>query len=141
MYNPFTLLFIQRRASHPIYLKFGINRFELLFLVQVQAYLSHIDKEVISKEVLFETISRNGRELPKMQGYYTGCLNKGLIATYEYILRPNSLSLGITELGASVLIMYSNELKNFAIKFAAKNETIKASEPKRHKLTSQSIAA
>lgn len=109
---------IKRKSAYPLYTKFGINRFELSFLCQLSGYLRHLNKQIVSKEEMFSAITGNVNEFRKMEGYLKGCRDKGFIGSYEYISRPGSLSLGITDLGLKVLEMFNNELQNYKKRYA-----------------------
>lgn len=103
-------LLIHRRAQYPVYLKYGINKAELAFLVELSGYLRHLERKIVSKKKLFETITANSREKRKMEGYLLGCVNGGFIALYEYKPKPGSMSLGITELGLNAIKLFEKEV-------------------------------
>lgn len=119
--------YIKHKASFPLYAKFKINRFELTFLMQLSAILRHYNKQIINKDDLFSGITGNVKEFRKFEGYLKGCRDKGFIGSYEYISKPGSLSLGISDLGLSVLRMYNREIEQ-------RVELWRASEEKRDSL-------
>lgn len=118
---------IKRKSAYRIYCKFGINRFELTFLVQLSGYLRHINRQIVSKDEIFSAITGNTKEFRKMEGYLKGCRDKQFIGSYEYISRPGSLSLGITDLGLKVLEVFNGELRLFLERYklhVEKKETL-----------------
>jgi|SRR5687768_14852085 len=110
-------LFSYRRASYGVYLKYGINKFELQFLLMLSGYLRCIGKQVIAKNEFFDTSTGNPREHRKMLGYLGGCLDKRFIGSYEYIKKPGSLSIGISNLGLSVISHFEKDLLKYMDRF------------------------
>lgn len=110
-------LFSYRRASYGVYLKYGINKFELQFLLMLSGYLRCIGRQVIAKNEFFDTLTGNPREHRKMSGYLSGCLDKRFIGSYEYIKKPGSLSLGISDLGMSCIASFEKDLAKYMERF------------------------
>lgn len=98
---------IRRKAAYPLLSKYGINRYELWLLCQLSALLCHLDKVLVGKQVLLSHITRNVREHGKISGYYIGIVRKQFAGTFEYVSRPGSESIGISDLGVRVLEDYS----------------------------------
>jgi hypothetical protein len=116
-FNYYTYELVRRRAAFPLLQRYCINRYELWLLVQLAGYLQHLNKSIISKGQLFDTITGNKREQAKMNGYYTGLVNKRFVGTFEYISRPGTESVGISDLGASVLAEYERYSAELMHKF------------------------
>lgn len=100
------------RASSKTVLCFpGMNRYELWMLVQLDSYLKSVKREIVSKKKFFDSITGNGKRWKLMQGYYFGLVSKGYCGCYEYVNKPGSECVGISDLGRSVLAVYDIELK------------------------------
>lgn len=110
--------FIYKRASYEAYKKYRINKLELWLLCALSAFLKHRNVTLISKCKFFEQITGNGREKFKTEGPLFGLQQKGFVGSYEYIKVPGSLSIGLSDLGVSVLICYDQAVRDFADKFA-----------------------
>jgi len=113
----YTYNLIFRRASFPSYSKFRVNKFELTMLCQLNGFLRFKNVVIVSKTELFDVITNNGTEKAKMAGYYTGLLTKGMIGEYEYISQPGSTSVGLSDLGVSVLKQFEHELRLLADRY------------------------
>lgn len=109
--------YIYKRASFQVYTKYNINKLELWLLSALVWHLKVCGQTVCSKVEFFATVTGNAREWSKMEGYYTGLLSKGFIGTYEYISKPGSLSLGISDLGMNVLREYQVACAVMATKY------------------------
>jgi len=110
--------FIYKRASFEVYKKFRINKLELWLLCAIAAFLRHKNQTVISKDILFNQITGNGKEQLKIQGPFEGLVKGKFIGTYEYITMPGSCCIGLSELGSKTLQCYNEACKIFAEKFA-----------------------
>lgn len=99
------------RASYRVYLTYKLNKYELWLLCQLSGVLQTHGREIISRTIFFDALTGNNKMKAKLVGYFYGLLERKCIATYEYIGRPGSLCVGITELGLSALSMYNSELK------------------------------
>lgn len=110
---------VRRRAAYPLLQRFGINRYELWMLCQMAGCCRHLNKAIVSKNTFFGNITGNSREKAKMQGYYTGLVNKKFVSLYEYKAKPGSESFKINALGARVLNEYHKEIEKMAEKLAA----------------------
>lgn len=110
--------FIRRRAESPILHRFGVNRLELWLLSALSGYTRFRQRKIVSKELFFQTITRNGLAHRKHEGAFHGLLRHGLIHTYEYVSRPGSLSISISSAGTVVLEAYQREVKALEVKFA-----------------------
>lgn len=104
------------RASYPVYLAFGLNKSECWTLFQLSGYLKACAREVVSRKLFLESLSGNHRMKVKTLGFYYGLIDKGMLGTYEYISRPGSLCVGITDLGYKALEMYERELERLRAK-------------------------
>lgn len=112
-----TVFFVYRRSSYPVYLKFKINKFELQMLCMLSAFLLHRGKNIVSKAEFFDTMTNNSRERIKIEGYLHGCIDKKFVGCYEYISHPGSLSVGLSDLGISVIKSFEEDLKKMVDKY------------------------
>lgn len=95
---------LKLRSTYQVTLKFrGINRYELLTLLQLDIYMKKQGKEIVSKTRFLESLSGNYRNRQKSWAYTEGLLNKGYLGSYEYVARPGSVCVGISELGFKAL--------------------------------------
>lgn len=108
---------ISRRAAYPIYLRYKVNRFELWLLSALSGYLDYEGQDICSKGEFFRNITGHARDYPKFEGYYQGLLRLQLIGTYEYISKPGSLSIGLSQLGAKVLEDYKASVKELHARY------------------------
>jgi hypothetical protein len=108
--------FIKRRASFAVYTKFNINRFELWYLVSLSGYLEHLGKQQIGRTTFHRQITSNSREKAKFNGYLKGNVDKGFIELVEYISKPGTTSLSITDLGFNVIRMHLNDVNNYLVR-------------------------
>lgn len=109
-YNPMLSYFrsrmLHQRASGKIYQRYKINTFELDLLCQLCAFCSAYGHMIVSKLVFFKTLTGNTRRLIKYEGYLLGLRNRGMVGSYEYVGRNNSLCIGISQLGWKALNDY-----------------------------------
>lgn len=118
-FNYYTYELVRRRGAYPLLQRYCINRYELWLLVQLAGFMQYYNKSIVSKGLFFDTVTGNMREQAKMNGYYTGLVNKRFVGTFEYISRPGSESVGISDLGAIVLADYERCVTDLMHKFEA----------------------
>lgn len=94
-----------RRAAFPIYKRFKVNRFELWMLSALVGFLASREMSIASKAEFFGFLTGNWNK-SKLEGYYHGLLGKGLIGQYEYVTRPGSKSVGLSDFGVVVIRQY-----------------------------------
>lgn len=116
-FNYYTYELVRRRSAFPLLQRYCINRYELWLLVQLAGFMQFYNKSIVSKGLFFDTVTANMREQAKMRGYYTGLVDKRFVGTFEYISRPGSESVGISDLGARVLAEYEHYVTELMNKF------------------------
>lgn len=128
---------LARRSAFPIYQKYGINRFELWMLSALCGYLSYRGLTIVSKIEFFKFLSGNWNERKKQEGYFHGLLNKHFIGQYEYILKPGSQSIGLSDLGVRVMRDYLASVEGFLTRHTNSNSLpfCEAKPTLKHKLT------
>lgn len=95
---------LKLRCSYRVTMKFrGLNRYELLTLLQVEDYCRKQGREVVGKKQFIDFTSGNYRNRQRTWGYLEGLLNKGFLGSYEYVSKPGSACIGISDLGNSAL--------------------------------------
>ncbi len=109
--------FIYKRASYEVYKQFRINKLELWLLTSLYWHLQYENRTVMAKSEWFGTITGNSREIRKMEGYFQGLIRLGCVGTFEYISSPGSVSVGLSDLGISILDFYDRALLKFQLKF------------------------
>lgn len=97
---------LSRRAAYPLWLRFGINRFELTMLSSLCGFLAFKEQTIVSKVEFFSWLTGNGKDRLKQQGYFFGLLSKGFIGQFEYVSIPGSQSIGLSERGVRVIEAY-----------------------------------
>jgi hypothetical protein len=100
----------RRRALGKMWQKHGINEFELMMLCCLASHVARVGRSLISKRELFDGITGNSLRKAKMEGYLKGLITKQFVGSYEYITRPDSLSVGVSDLGHKVLIDFNTEI-------------------------------
>lgn len=100
----------RRRALGKMWQKYQINEFELTMLCCVASYVARIKRPLVSKRELFDGITGNSLRKAKMEGFLKGLITKQFVGSYEYIIRPDSLSVGVSDLGARVLLDFNSEI-------------------------------
>lgn len=101
---------LYRRASYPVWLKFGINKAELRMLKQLSWYLKHRNATVVGFGAFCDVVTNNSVERVKMNGYLRGLMEKKFVGSYSYISNPGSLSVGLSDLGVEVLNCFREDL-------------------------------
>lgn len=95
---------LKYRAMYQITLMFpGLNRFELLTLLQISAYLRLQGKTITGLKGFCDCLSGNAKARHKSFGAVQGLLKGKYLGLYEYIPKPGSRSIGISELGLKVI--------------------------------------
>jgi hypothetical protein len=92
-----------QRASGKTYQRFNINTFELDMLCMLVAHCARHGKYIVSKHHFFSEMTGNGRRKAKYEGYLLGLRNAGYVGSYEYTGYAGSLSIGVSQLGWTVL--------------------------------------
>lgn len=64
-----------------------------------------------------DTITGNSRELSKMRGYLEGLVRLKVIGSFEYVIKPDSFSIGLSDLGISVVKYKHACVKEFMDKY------------------------
>ena len=72
---------------------------------------------IVSKQYFVRTSTANRRQWNKLYGALDGLLRKGFIGSYEYVSRPGSVCLAISDLGFTVIGHYSNDLAELYKRF------------------------
>lgn len=113
---------LRYRASYAVYLAYRLNKYECWTLFQLSGYLQSVGREIVSRALFLDSLSGNKRMKSKILGYYYGLLAKGMLGTFEYIGRPGSLCIGITDLGLQAIKLYELELTRLDAKRARVNK-------------------
>jgi hypothetical protein len=116
--NVHAINFMNRRAMYSSYRKFGINKLELNLLSCLYAILMNRNITVISRAELFSTITQNKREHARMLGAFSGLVRLQAIGTYEYVSSPGNISIGLSDLGYSMLMEYESSMKDLLGRFS-----------------------
>lgn len=106
---------LQYRDS--MYQQFKINRYELWALISLYGQLSIKNKVLIGEARFIDSMSGNYGTLAKIKGYVLGLHTLKAITSYEYVHKPGSLSIGITDFGFEILKAYFKEMNMFYNKF------------------------
>lgn len=105
---------VKYRASYPVYLAYKINKAELWFLCQLSGVIQATGREYVSKKIFFDSLTGNNKMKVSLHGPFYGLLDRGFIGTFEYVGRPGSVCLGISELGYNALRMYHSHIERIA---------------------------
>jgi hypothetical protein len=100
----------RRRALGKMWQKHGINEFELTMLCCLASHVARVGRSLVSKRELFDGITGNSLRKAKMEGFLKGLITKQFVGSYEYITRPDSLSVGVSDLGSKVLDDFNGEV-------------------------------
>jgi hypothetical protein len=104
------------RFRDKMYQRFGLNRWEVWMLVSLAGYLSSLGRQIIGKTDFFEHLSNNYRIKAKFPGYFAGLQKHKCIGTFEYISKPGSESVGLSDYGVTIVEAYFEEMERlFAI--------------------------
>jgi hypothetical protein len=99
-------------------------------------YLSYRGATIVSKIDFFCFLSGNWNERKKQEGYFHGLLNKGFIGQYEYISKPGSQSIGLSDRGVRAMRDYMTSVDAFLTTHSVKNIGISEAQPgDKHKRT------
>jgi len=101
----------------PMFAKFGLNTYEVWALLALHGFLTLQNKVLISHNTLINYLSGTHRSRQKFCGYYKGLLDKKFIGAFEYTNNVDSFSVGISDLGFTVINSYFDELDNLFARY------------------------
>lgn len=116
-YNKFDefyfLSYAEQKAAMKVYKRLKINRFELVMLAGIAAYLQVTGKRVAGRSVMFQWFGYPYGVKMKSIGYLEGLKRKGCIHSLNYKRQPHQdgKSFVITPFGGYVLDCYYAEVE------------------------------
>lgn len=108
---------LNQRACGKVHAMFGVNTVELDMLRKFAGYVERMTTPIVSKKRFFDFLSGNSSRWRKYEGYLQGLLKRGMLGSYEYAGKPDSVFIGLSELGDRCLTAYYAELALLAARF------------------------
>lgn len=104
--------FLWQRSSYPVWKQFRVNSRELWFLRALYFSLRFHGRAAVSRTNFLRELTGNRKRWGYYEGYRRGLVDKKMVAVYEYIRRPGSESLGITDLGLAVIRFHDGAMQD-----------------------------
>ena len=103
--------YMHQRACGLTYQVFRVNAFEIDLLLSLHAHSERLNKMIVPKGEFFNQLTGNTKRKAKYEGFLWGLRRLGLVGSYEYIHRPGSLCIGISEIGWKAIQYYKGQLE------------------------------
>ncbi len=102
--------YMRQRAMGKVYERFRVNNYELSLLCALVGQSGCLDSYIHSKRDFFDSVTGNRKRKVKMEGFLWGLRNKGMVGSYEWAGNPETLSIGVSQLGWKVVQYYADQL-------------------------------
>lgn len=101
----------EMRASRPIWVRYGINRYELNLLCSIQAHMNLYGNRTTTFRKVMEWIGGSKNFNYRCKGYFQGILRNGCVHQLNYIGQPvgNGNTICLSEFGAKILNEFYRE--------------------------------
>lgn len=106
------------RSGVGVYRRYRINRLELWVLKALGHFQRWNEAGVVSKIEFVDSMTKNSNWKHKIEGALVGLSNHGFIGAFEYVNKPGSLSICISDLGYILLQQHKADREALEAKYS-----------------------
>jgi hypothetical protein len=100
---------ITLRSGVTVYRRYRINRLELMVLKALSGFQRYMCAGIVNQTKFVETVTGAPGLKRKIEGALLGLSRRGFIGAFEYINRPGSISICVSDLGRILLKAHNEE--------------------------------